>query len=475
VKDHPIWKDWISLKSGANDAFYFHGRIFQKDVPNDSEKLMTKIIDCMNAHQRAQVKKKAACSELDKQEIAKFMASMNTGVTIGDTLSSHFSAENEEAKGDRAMRKRSKEIDLVVDYRADDERAKVDDVKEDFVMEARVEEKESAEVMRQQFEAAAKQLNESKESAEVMHQQLEAVTKEQDESKEFAEAMRQQLENATKQQNETKELTELVRQLLEVANKQLDESKESAELMRQQLEAMTNEMKDMKYKFSGSGAANSDIETVGDVAANAQSPVINKMDKLPLIQEREGKDEENEICMKEAFASELQAKDAIIRTLDNACKEMEATINALRLEMVKMSSTYKQDNYLKRKEIAKLTKQKAAYALKLSTFDKAFTAVNVIGNITTVSTNDHSMHSGGEGGGGGVRATSFHGRMVHLGSHGGKEGKAAAVSAQLGGFRLWVDSKVVKEANFFDNDATSDRASSQGGGSGGKGEDPEEC
>ena len=74
-------------------------------------------------------------------------------------------------------------------------------------------------------------------------------------------------------------------------------------------------------------------------------------------------------------------------------------------------------------------------------------------------------------------AASLDNKSVHQESHGGKEGKAAAVSARLGGFRLWGDSKVVKEANFFDDDAVSDSPalSDRGSSSGGKGEDPEEC
>ncbi len=119
---------------------HIHGSIFQKDVPNDSEKLMMQIIDCMNAHQRSQDKKKAAYSELDTQEVAKILVSMNTEVTIGNVLSCHSSAENEVAEGDRAVRDRSEEKDLV-DYRAEGERAKVDDIKEDFIVEGRVEEK----------------------------------------------------------------------------------------------------------------------------------------------------------------------------------------------------------------------------------------------------------------------------------------------------------------------------------------------
>ncbi len=129
VKDNLLWKEWISLESSANKTLLFHGHLFWKDAPNDSEKLMMWIIDCMNAHERAQDKKK-------DQEAAKILVSMNRGVTIGNTLICHSVAENEEARGERAMWERSKGKDLD-DYRAEDERAEVDKVKEDFVIKGK--------------------------------------------------------------------------------------------------------------------------------------------------------------------------------------------------------------------------------------------------------------------------------------------------------------------------------------------------
>jgi hypothetical protein len=85
------------------------------------------------------------------------------------------------------------------------------------------------------------------------------------------------------------------------------------------------------------------------------------------------KDGDNKSNMKKAFALELQAKNTTIQTLNNACKERDATINALCLDMVKIfPTTYKQDSYLKRKEISKLKQLNAEYALKLSVLEKAF-------------------------------------------------------------------------------------------------------
>jgi hypothetical protein len=181
--------------------------------------------------------------------------------------------------------------------------------------------------------------------------------------------------------------------------------------------------------------------------------------------------------MREAFASELQAKDATIRALDEDCKEKDETINALRSDMVKMSSTYKQDSYLKRKEIAKLKQQNAEYALKLRALKKAFQCVNATGNMTTVGTEygstkfmSHSAHGAGAGNGLDGASRSLNCKSLHSESHSRNDGKAAAVSARLGGLSLWSDSKVVQKAIFFDDDARSDRESSLGH----EGEDPEE-
>ena len=121
---------------------------------------------------------------------------------------------------------------------------------------------------------------------------------------------------------------------------------------------------------------------------------------------------------------------------------------------------------MKRKEIAKLKQQNAESALKLRALEKAFAAVNATENMTAVSTKDGTKFLGG----GGMGAASLDNKSVHQESHGGKEGKAAAVSARLGGLRLLKESKAVQQANFFDDDAASDRGSSLGG----KGEDPEE-
>ena len=184
----------------------------------------------------------------------------------------------------------------------------------------------------------------------------------------------------------------------------------------------------------------------------------------------------------ETFEAELNAKDTTIATLNDTVTEHEETINTLRSEMVKMSSTYKQDSYLKRKEIAKLKQQNAEYALKLRALEKAFKCVNATEGMSVVGSNFHGHTS--HGGGGSKHGGSLHGnnsrhsRSTHsVGEVSSKIDKAAAVKARLGGFpyefpsasTVRRDSAVVQEANFFD-----DGISEQGSDLGMKGQSPEE-
>jgi len=176
----------------------------------------------------------------------------------------------------------------------------------------------------------------------------------------------------------------------------------------------------------------------------------------------------------DTFESELQAKDSTIETLDSTVKEHEATIQSLRSDMVKMSSTYKQDSYLKRKEIAQLKQKNAEYALKLRALEKAFKCVNAAPGTNNM--NSSTMH-----GAGGTRLPgssmhgSLHGKSMHsVGSRTSvesREDRGAAVKARLGLAPYEFpsapkDSQIVLEANFFDGDGNS--------GDERKGEFPEE-
>jgi hypothetical protein len=127
---------------------------------------------------------------------------------------------------------------------------------------------------------------------------------------------------------------------------------------------------------------------------------------------------------------------------------------------VKMSPTYKQDGYSKRKEISEPKQQSAECALMQRALEKAPQWVNATENMSAVGTNDgtkfpaHSVHGlGKDGSKSWEMGTSLHGESVHLASNGGKDGKAAAASARSGGLRVGRlrDLKVVQQASFFDD------------------------
>lgn len=118
----------------------------------------------------------------------------------------------------------------------------------------------------------------------------------------------------------------------------------------------------------------------------------------------------NNIGDETTFEEKLQAKEMQIEALDQAAKESEETINKLRSDMVKMSSTFKQEDYLKRKQIAKLKQANAEYALKLRALEKAFKGVH---GETRMS-------------------TSLHAQSMHASTSSQKSEMAQAVNARLG-------------------------------------------
>jgi len=204
-----------------------------------------------------------------------------------------------------------------------------------------------------------------------------------------------------------------------------------------------------------------------------------------------------------AFQEMRQIRDPkevqLFSALDDTVKEHEETIKTLRSDMAKMSSTYKQDSYLKRKEIAKLKQrnaeyeqdsylkrkeiaklkqQNAEYALKLRALEKAFKCVNSTEGMSVVGQrfHGHTTHGSPRSSHGGPG--SAHGRSMHsVDSLQSKEDKAAAVKARLGlapyefpsAAQPNQDSLIVQQANFFDG------LSDGGSDLGGKGENPEEC
>ena len=179
----------------------------------------------------------------------------------------------------------------------------------------------------------------------------------------------------------------------------------------------------------------------------------------------------------DVLEAELQAKEATIQNLDCTIKEHEETIATLRSEQVKMSSTFKQDSYLKRKEIAKLKQANAEYALKLRSLEKAFKGVST----TEINNSLHgvSLHPGalrgntmsGLGLNSSRHASSLHGSSHH--SVTTKEDKAAALQARLGGIGGLKPYHPTQQTNA--NASEKDESSVHGSDDGRKGEKPEEC
>jgi len=186
---------------------------------------------------------------------------------------------------------------------------------------------------------------------------------------------------------------------------------------------------------------------------------------------------------------ELQAKNAIIQTLDETVTEREETIHTLKSDIVKISSKFKQESYLKRKEVAKLKQTNAEYALKLRALEKAFKPVGggsdnplTSSTIHGASPSTERMHTSALNGG---TSLSRHGKSMHSVGSGlpdslsSKEDKAAAVKARLGlapqqspssgDQKLGQkESQIVLDLNFFEGSETGSEEER-------KGEFPEEC
>lgn len=225
-------------------------------------------------------------------------------------------------------------------------------------------------------------------------------------------------EHATKLETELQDKTDE----WEVASSKLSASEQSVAVFKSQLRASTAELEDLrKDALSMSQHSTQSSHRGSSFKGWKRGSSTNNVDDDTTAEER------------------LQVKDMQIQALDQAAKESEETIKTLRSDMVKMSSTFKQDDYLKRKQIAKLKQENAEYALKLRALEKAFKGVNA----------DTSLSS------------SLHTKSMHAAST-TKSDLASAVQARLGGSLAPYE---------FPSEKTSETWSDEGR----KGEWPEEC
>ncbi len=135
----------------------------------------------------------------------------------------------------------------------------------------------------------------------------------------------------------------------DVATSKMKANEHSVEVFKAELERANAELEELRGKMDD--ALSSSQHTAPSVASRepsfrgwrrgAGAPQSN----------------EDETTMIEKF----QAKELQVQALDQAAKENEETIKTLRSDLVKMSSTFKQDDYLKRKQIAKLKQDNAQY------------------------------------------------------------------------------------------------------------------
>ena len=183
-----------------------------------------------------------------------------------------------------------------------------------------------------------------------------------------------------------------------IVTSQLKASERSVNVMKMELERSTNEIEDLRCK----------IASWDDVASA-------KPGRMSLLGWKRNSVKGGEEGGMDTFDEQLRERDMQIESLDKSLKANEATINSLKSDMVKMSSTYKQEDYLKRKQIAKLKQDNAEYALKLRALEMAFKSVN-----EEISMHG-SMHS--------ARATN-------------KDDRAEAVKTRLGGIASHKESLI---------------------------------
>ena len=50
INKHNTWIQWTKLKPG--ETLKYRSRVFRKDVPDDQEKLMTRIVNRMNGYEK---------------------------------------------------------------------------------------------------------------------------------------------------------------------------------------------------------------------------------------------------------------------------------------------------------------------------------------------------------------------------------------------------------------------------------------
>ena len=185
---------------------------------------------------------------------------------------------------------------------------------------------------------------------------------------------------------------------VDVIQAELKASEKSLQMVMEKLEKSNEEVEDMRCKFAGWGESGSARSSLASTSESPSAAAEAERRRSSLFSLR-GAGKSNHGVAGEAvdmsiWQEQINERDEQIQELDVALKEKDEEASKLKSDMVKMSSTYKNDDYLKRKQIAKLKQENAEYALKLRALEKAFKAVNGDGSTTNVASDiSSSLHA----------------------------------------------------------------------------------
>ena len=207
---------------------------------------------------------------------------------------------------------------------------------------------------------------------------------------------------------------------IDVIQTELKASEKSAQMMMEKLDKSNEEVEELRCKFAGWGESGAVVRS--SLASTGESSIVTfatteaERRRSSVFSLRSAGKSNHGVAGEAADASiwleQINERDEQIREMDITLKENEEECKKLRSDMVKMSSTYKNEDYLKRKQIAKLKQENAEYALKLRALEKAFKAVNGDGSTNPVSLDiSSSIHR---------MSTSMHSPDTESSLHGSK-------------------------------------------------------
>jgi len=245
--------------------------------------------------------------------------------------------------------------------------------------------------LQQEQEASSQRIMELEFDLKQKNATLARVAKETSEKTERIVALEDELDEKTQE--------------VDVIQTELKASEKSVQMLMEQVEKSNEEAEDLRCKFAGWGE--SGANTRASVASTGESPTAAAAAEAERRRSSVfglrsvGKSNHGvagEAVDVSIWQEQINERDEQIRELDLTLKENEEETLKLRSDLVKTSSTYKNDDYLKRKQIAKLKQENAEYALKLRALEKAFKAVNGDGSTnpipSDINSSIHALNNG---------------------------------------------------------------------------------